>query len=109
MNQTIAQIISREAASCPTGGLEFVLYPRAAVPSRTPRFEINLNAGLAMDYHLSFDPVSEPSHWFVLDISIVGEYGLQLADPPAREVFALRAERLPFVALRRGVHNILEG
>jgi hypothetical protein len=41
-----------------------------------------------MSNHLSFDPASEPSHWFVLDISIVREYGLQLIGPPAREVFA---------------------
>ena len=41
-----------------------------------------------MPYHLSFDPASEPSHWFVLDISIVREYGLPLVGPPAGEVFA---------------------
>jgi Aminoglycoside adenylyltransferase, C-terminal domain len=71
-------------------GLEFVLYSQAAVvqSSRTPRFEINLNAGPHMDYHLSFDPASESSHWFVLDIFIVGEYGLRLIGTPAREVFA---------------------
>ncbi len=70
--QTVAQAISREAARCPTRGLEFVLYSLAAVavPSRTPRFEINLNAGPEMDYHLSFDPASEPAHWSALDISI---------------------------------------
>ncbi len=41
-----------------------------------------------MAYHLSFDPTSEPSHWFVLDISIVREYGLRLTGPPPQEVFA---------------------
>ncbi len=75
---------------CPTRGLEFVLYSREAVAqaARRPRFEINLNAGPEMDYHLSFDPASEPSHWFVLDISIGGEYWLPLVGPPAAEVFA---------------------
>jgi hypothetical protein len=84
------QAISDEVANCPTRGLEFVLYFQAAVaqPSRTPRFAINLNAGPQMDYHLSFDPASESSHWFVLDISIVGEYGLRLIGTPAWEVFA---------------------
>jgi Domain of unknown function (DUF4111)/Nucleotidyltransferase domain len=88
--QTIAEIISGEAANCPTRGMEFVLYSRGAVakPSRTPRFEINLNAGPQMSYHLSFDPASEPSHWFVLDISIVREHGQQLIGPPAAGVFA---------------------
>lgn len=88
--QTVAGVIADEAANCPTRGLEFVLYSREAVakPSRTPRFEINLNAGPEMRYRLSFDPASEPSHWFVLDISIVREHGLQLVGPPARDVFA---------------------
>jgi hypothetical protein len=88
--QTVADVIAGEAADCPTRGMEFVLYSQGAVakPSRRPRFEINLNAGPQMPYHLSFDPASEPSHWFVLDISIVREYGLPLVGPPAREVFA---------------------
>ena len=88
--QIVARTITDEAANCPTRGLEFVLYSQEAVAegSRTSRFEINLNAGPQMSYHLSFDPASEPSHWFVLDIAIVREYGLQLIGPPAREVFA---------------------
>jgi hypothetical protein len=88
--RAVAQVISDEAANCPTRGMEFILYSRQAVAkvSRTPRFEINLNAGPQMPYHLSFDPASEPSHWFVLDISIVREHGLQLIGPPAAEVFA---------------------
>ncbi len=89
--QTVADVIAEEAANCPTRGMEFVLYSQEVVakPSRRPRFEINLNAGPQMPYHLSFDPASEPSHWFVLDISIVREYGLPLVGPPAGEVFAL--------------------
>lgn len=88
--QALADAISREAAACPTRGLEFVLYSREAVaaPSRSPRFEINLNAGPEMPYHLSLDPASEPSHWFVLDVAIVREHGLRLAGPPSHETFA---------------------
>lgn len=88
--QALVGALSREADACPTRGLEFVLYSRAAVatPSRTPRFEINLNAGPRMPYRLSLDPASEPTHWFVLDVSIVREHGLRLAGPPAQEVLA---------------------
>lgn len=88
--QTLADAISREAANCPARGLEFVLYSRGAVvaPSRTPRFEINLNYGPEIPYRLSLDPAAEPAHWFALDVSIVREHGLRLAGPPAREVFA---------------------
>jgi aminoglycoside adenylyltransferase-like protein len=104
--QPVAQAISDEAADCPTRSLEFVLYSREAVAqaSRRPRFEINLNAGPEMDYHLSFDPASEPAHWFVLDISIVGEYGLRLIGPPAREVFA----RVPRPWLLEALEDSLE-
>lgn len=88
--RALAGALSREAIACPTRGLEFVLYSRAAVatPSRMPRFEFNLNAGPRMPYHLSLDPASEPAHWFVLDVSIAREHGLRLAGPPAREVLA---------------------
>ncbi|HET7480388.1 MAG TPA: aminoglycoside adenylyltransferase domain-containing protein [Rubrobacteraceae bacterium] len=86
----LADAVSHVADTCPTRGLEFVLYSRGAVatPSRSPRFEINLNAGPEMPYHLSLDPASEPSHWFVLDVSIAREHGLRLAGPPSHEVFA---------------------
>jgi hypothetical protein len=88
--QTLAEIISGEAANCLPRGMEFVLYSQGAVakPSRTPHFEFNLNEGSQMSYHFSFDPASKPSHWFVLDISIGGEYWLPLVGPPAAEVFA---------------------
>lgn len=88
--QALADAVSREAVSCPTRGLEFVLYSREAVamPSRSPRFEINLNTGPEMPYHLSLDPASEASHWFVLDVSIVREHGLRLAGLPSHAVFA---------------------
>ena len=102
----LADAISRVAATCPTRGLEFVLYSRDAVaaPSRTPRFEVNLNAGPEMPYHLSLDPASEPAHWFVLDVSIAREHGLRLAGPPAGEVFA----RIPRPWLLDALEDSLE-
>lgn len=88
--QALADAVFRVAATCPTRGLELVLYSRGAVaaPSRTPRFEVNLNAGPEMPFHLSLDPASEPAHWFVLDVSIARAHGLRLAGPPAGEVLA---------------------
>jgi hypothetical protein len=80
--------LSRQAMTWPLRGLEFVLYNRAAVasPAPRPRFEINLNVGRRMARRVSFDPASEPSHWFVLDLSILREHGLVLTGPPAREL-----------------------
>ena len=76
------------AMGWPVRGLEFVLYTRAAVadPAERPRFELNLNVGPRMPYHLSLDPASEPAHWFVLDLAILRDHGRPLAGPPPREL-----------------------
>jgi hypothetical protein len=82
--------LTEEALSWPLRGLEFVLYPGAAVatPSPTPRFAINLNIGRRMPLHLSTDPAAEPAHWFVLDLAILREHGVALLGPPARQLVA---------------------
>jgi hypothetical protein len=86
--QAIVAELSRQAMTWPLRGLEFVLYTQAAVarPARTPQFEINLNVGRRMPQHVSLDPASEPSHWFVLDLSILRGHGLALTGPPAGEL-----------------------
>jgi Aminoglycoside adenylyltransferase, C-terminal domain len=78
--QAVIDVLTREAMSWPVRGLEFVLYPRAAVatPSPAPRFEINLNVGRRMPLHVSLDPALEPAHWFVIDLSILREHGVAL-------------------------------
>jgi len=82
--------LTEEAMTWPLRGLEFVLYPRAAVasPARSPRFVLNLNIGPRMPLHLSTDPAAEPAHWFVLDLAILREHGLALVGPPAPELVA---------------------
>lgn len=74
---------------CPTRGLELVIYTRAeaANPSWPPNFELNLNAGPQMPLHFSFDPDSEPSHWFVIDLAILRERAVPLIGAPAAESF----------------------
>jgi hypothetical protein len=76
------------AGTWPLRGLEFVLYTRQAVaaPARRPRFEVNLNVGPRMPFHLSLDRDDEPAHWFLLDLSILRDHGRALAGPPPREV-----------------------
>lgn len=75
---------------CPSRGLEFVLYREAAVRTPDPgaAFEINLNTGPAMPFSCSFDPASEPAHWFVLDRSIARSRGVELFGPAASDLFA---------------------
>jgi Domain of unknown function (DUF4111)/Nucleotidyltransferase domain len=83
---TELELVSRD---CPTRGLELVVYTRAeaAQPSWPPRFELNLNAGPRMPLNYSFDPESEPSHWFVVDLAILREWAVPLVGPPAAESF----------------------
>ena len=86
----LVDALTREAMTWPVRGLEFVLYPRAAVatPSPTPQFALNLNVGPRMPLHLSTDPAAEPAHWFVIDLAILREHGVALLGPPARELVA---------------------
>jgi hypothetical protein len=82
--------LTEEAMTWPVRGLEFVLYPRAAVatPSPTPQFALNLNVGRRMPLHLSTDPAAEPAHWFVVDLAILRDHGVALLGPPPAELVA---------------------
>lgn len=75
---------------CPSRGLEFVLLDEsvAATPSREAGFEMHLNTGPAMDFSLSFDPSSEPSHWFVIDRSFARTDAIRLTGPSPDAMFA---------------------
>jgi Domain of unknown function (DUF4111) len=86
--QAVIDGLATLAMTWPLRGLELVLYTREAVatPARRPRFEVNLNVGPRMPFHLSLDPADEPDHWFLLDLSILRDHGRPLAGPPPREV-----------------------
>jgi hypothetical protein len=62
-----------------------------AVEPPTLEWDLNLNTGSA-EHSVSYDPSSEPSHWFVLDACVAREAGTVLWGPPREEVFA-RIER----------------
>jgi hypothetical protein len=86
----VVAALHQDALACPARGLELVVYSRsaAATASRASCFEINLNTGPRMPFHVSFDCASEPAHWFLLDIAIVRRHGRVLAGPPPDGVFA---------------------
>jgi hypothetical protein len=88
--QQVVGGLTEEAMTWPVRGLEFVLYPRAAVASasRSPQFALNLNVGPRMALHLSTNAAAEPTHWFVIDLAILREHGLALHGPPAHELVA---------------------
>jgi Domain of unknown function (DUF4111) len=90
------------AMTWPVRGLELVLYTRAAVaaPAGPPAFELNLDVGPRMPYHLSLDPAAEPAHWFVLDLAILRDHGRTLAGPPPRDLVGPIPRRRLLEALR---------
>jgi hypothetical protein len=86
--QAVIAGLSELAMTWPLRGLELVLYTRDAVatPARRPRFEINLDVGPRMAFHLSLDPADEPAHWFLLDLAILRDHGRTLTGPPPGEL-----------------------
>jgi Domain of unknown function (DUF4111) len=90
------------AMTWPLRGLELVLYTRAAVaaPTRRPRFELNLDVGPRMPFHLSLDPADEPAHWFVLDLAILRDHGRTLTGPPPAELVGPVPRRWQLEAVR---------
>jgi Domain of unknown function (DUF4111)/Nucleotidyltransferase domain len=88
--RVVVDSIRHETLPCPARGLEFVLYPLAAVQIARvdAAFDVNLNTGGAMPFRLDLTPVPGDDHWFAIDRSILGRHGIALAGPPASQVFA---------------------
>jgi hypothetical protein len=103
--QQLVVALTEEAMTWPVRGLEFVLYPRAAVatPAQAPAFAINLNIGRRMPLHLSTDPAAEPAHWFVIDLAILREHGVALLGPPAHQLVAPIPRAWLLAALANGL------
>ena len=88
--RAIVDAIRHETLPCPARGLEFVLYPLAAVKIARvdAAFDLNLNTGAGMPFRLDLTPVPGDDHWFAIDRSILGRQGIALAGPPAPQIFA---------------------
>jgi hypothetical protein len=84
----VARNLSHRAMACPATRLELVVVTaeEALAPSAPPLWELNFNTGSGEADHLGLDPVSEPSHWFVLDLALASERGVSLLGPPAGSV-----------------------
>jgi Domain of unknown function (DUF4111) len=100
--RAVAARLGELATTWPLRGLELVLYARAAVatPARRPRFAINLNAGPRMPFHVSFDPATDPAHWFLLDLAILRAHGRTLTGPPPAELVGPVPRRWQLEAVR---------
>ena len=90
MRGAVVAALRHESLPCPARGLEFVLYPLAAVraPSAEAGFDLNLNTGARMEFRVDYEPDAEEAHWFAIDRSILAEHGVSLFGPAAGDVFA---------------------
>jgi hypothetical protein len=87
----LAASLRHEALPCPARGLELVVYPESGVrvATRDAGYELNLNSGRAMPFHLSLAPGDgEEEHWFAIDRAILREHGRVLVGPPPQRLFA---------------------
>lgn len=97
--------LAHPALVCPARGCEFVLYRRAVVaePTAGGAYEINLNSGPRMPFHVSYDPSGDPAFWFVLDRAMLRDHGLVLIGPRPRELVA----PIPYPWLREALLTAL--
>jgi hypothetical protein len=86
----VVAALRHESLPCPARGLEFVLYPLAAVhaPSVQPGFDLNLNTGARMEFRVDYQPDPDEAHWFAIDRTILAEHGVALLGPAPHDVFA---------------------
>jgi hypothetical protein len=102
--EQLAAVLSHPALPCPVRGLEFVLYSQEDLTHpRGPAFQLNLNTGPRMDYHVGYDPDLEPRFWFVLDVSIARERARRLVGRPATELLPALPRTLVLSALREAL------
>ncbi|GAB2941282.1 hypothetical protein GCM10027280_32210 [Micromonospora polyrhachis] len=85
---TIAARLAHDELPCPATGLEFVLYPRAAVNDGgvAAGYLLDLNTGRELPPKVSFDPADGPGFWYAIDRSISWQSGWALAGPDPRAV-----------------------
>lgn len=90
LKSPLAEAVFDTTKSCPTRGLEFTLYRRAAAGSSpvAADFEINVNGGPRMARDIHLDSRTEPGFWYVIDRAIAHRCGVAIKGAPAAEVFA---------------------
>jgi hypothetical protein len=98
--------LRHESLPCPARGLEFVLYPEETTrqPSADAGFQIDLNSGARMPFHLAFDPSTVPRCWYVIDRSIYAAHGVTLYGLPAAQIFAPIPKTMLLPALVEAIH-----
>ena len=83
--------LRHESLPCPARGLELVVYAEHTVRTgtREAAYELNLNTGGSMPFHVSFAPGDgEAEHWYAIDRAVIRDHGRALLGPPPAQLFA---------------------
>ena len=102
----IVEELRHESLPCPARGLELVVYPEwtVSVPSADPGYELELNTGSGLAFHVAFDPEqANGRHWYVIDRAILARHGVTLLGPPAAGLVADVPRELVVPALLESV------
>lgn len=98
--------VRHESLPCPARGLELVVYTAESAGLATPAagYELNLNTGRAMPFHVSFAPGDrQAEHWYGIDRAVIHEHGRALLGPPAARVFSAPSTRMVLGLLAEAV------
>jgi hypothetical protein len=77
--QRVVATCGHEVLPCPATKLELVVYEldELAAPAERPQWSLNFDTG-ATTHQVDFDPATQPSHWFVLDLAFARRHAVPL-------------------------------
>jgi Nucleotidyltransferase domain len=91
--ERVVKTCAHEVLPCPAPKLELVVYEveELASPGAPPRWSLNFDTGEST-HQVDWDPATQPSHWFVLDLAFAHRHAQPLwgsaviGTPPADAV-----------------------
>lgn len=89
--EAIVESLRHDSLACPARGLELVVYTAETAGAATggAGYELNLNTGRAMPFHVSYAPGDgEAEHWYALDRAVIRDRGRALLGPRPDRLFA---------------------
>jgi hypothetical protein len=87
--ERVVETCAHEVLPVPATKLELVVYEldELRAPHVPPRWSLNFDTGEST-HQLDWDPETQPSHWFVLDLAFAARHAQALLGPPAADVIA---------------------
>ena len=77
--ERVVAMCAHAVLPCPATKLELVVYEldELAAPHVPPRWRLNFDTGASV-HQVDFDPATQPSHWFVLDLAFAHRHAVAL-------------------------------